>query len=137
MTLRLLWGILPPCYGGVVWAVHNASTATSEPAMMASLGRMPSSRGLLHCHYVHDLISVIVITRGVSRVCAGVFSVCTLGVMARCCYSNMPSGKYFTLKLIIVDAFSFGGAAVLRPAINADLFGVRCHCVAVTESGAL
>ena len=63
MTLRLLWGILPPCYGGVVWAVHNASTATSEPAMMASLGRMPSSRGLLYCHYVHDLISVIVITR--------------------------------------------------------------------------
>ena len=31
--------------------------------MMASLGRMPSSRGLLYCHYVHDLISVIVITR--------------------------------------------------------------------------
>ena len=66
MTYGLMWGILPPIYGGVVWAVHNASTATSEPAMMASLGRMPSSRGLLHCHYVHDRILVIVITRGVS-----------------------------------------------------------------------
>ena len=33
-----MWGILPPIYGGVIWAVHNASTAASEASMMASLG---------------------------------------------------------------------------------------------------
>ena len=44
MAWVLIWGILPPCYGGVVWAVHNASSPTaSEPVMMASLGRAPTN----------------------------------------------------------------------------------------------
>ena len=42
LSLRLIWGIMPACYGGVIWAVHNASTsAASESTMMASLGRVP------------------------------------------------------------------------------------------------
>ena len=56
MTLRLLWGMLPPCYGGVVWAVHNASSpAASEPVMMASLGRVHTNEDNVLYGYMNSV----------------------------------------------------------------------------------
>merc|ERR1719362_2709407 len=51
MTLRLVWGVLAPLYGGVIWGVHNASSAAaSESTMMASLGVFSvCSLGILTC----------------------------------------------------------------------------------------
>ena len=50
MNLSICYGVLPLCYGGVVWAVHNASNpAASEPVMLASLGRaLTNEDNVLH-----------------------------------------------------------------------------------------
>ena len=60
------------------------------------------------------------------NVITGVFSVCTLGVMARYyCIQYAVNREFCFIHSLIDTMFSFGGAAAARPALLGDLFGIR------------